>query len=91
MNFLRNGWITKIGGLLTLAGGMLTASGDITYGPAIVGIGGLITGFASRQANETSEDLGIITPEVVVQVTPVVKVVEQPPVLTAREKRALRE
>lgn len=81
MNFLKSltvSWIPKFGGVLGTIGGALIQSGEHTYGPLLATAGGLIVAFSVRQNNVTSEQAGIKAPEVVVQVTPVVKVVEQP-------------
>lgn len=68
-----------MGGLMTLVGGTLAANGDLTYSPALVGVGGLITSFAARQVNESSEAVGIKSPEVIISVTsPIVEILKAP-------------
>lgn len=69
MQFFSPGRITKVGGFISLLGGLITSAGETTYGPAIAGIGGLITAWAARQVNITSEQAGIKAPEVVVAIT----------------------
>lgn len=87
-NFFSTGWITKIGGLMTLVGGMMAANGDLTYGPALVGVGGLITSFAARQVNVSSEQAGIKSPEVIISVTPpIVEILKAPITATATRSR----